>query len=133
MKFLKNLFLRKTTVEKRGLISSTDREKIESGWRKVEELKNIGKPSAFREAVFEADKLVDFALDKLYSGKESAAERLKEAKEIFGYNRQDYENLWYAHKLRNEMVHKVGFELPSVEAKQLLDFFKSALEIMRAL
>ena len=77
--------------------------------------------------------MVDFALDKLYSGKESAAERLKEAKEIFGYNRQDYENLWYAHKLRNEMVHKVGFELPSVEAKQLLDFFKRALEIMRAL
>jgi hypothetical protein len=133
MNFLKNLFGRKTVVVKRSLISSTDREKIESGWRKVEELKSVGKSSAFREAVVEADKLADFALDKLYPGKESSAERLKEAKEVFGYNRQDYENLWYAHKLRNEMVHKVGFELPSVEAKQLLDFFKRALEIMRAL
>ena len=114
-------------------MASADKEQVEAGWRKIEELKNVGKPSAFREAVVEADKLVNFVLDKLYPGKVSAGERLKEAKEVFGYNRQDYENLWYAHKLRNEMVHKVGFELPSVEAKQLLDFFKKALEIIGVL
>ncbi len=133
MNFLKNLFGGRKPVQRRGLVTSADKEQIEAGWQKVEELKNVGKPSAFREAVVEADKLVNFALDKLYPGKESAAERLKEAKEVFGYNRQDYENLWYAHKLRNEMVHKVGFELPSVEAKQLLDFFKRALEIIGVL
>jgi hypothetical protein len=132
MNLLKNLFSRRAT-RKRGQLRSSDREQIDAGWRKVEELKNVGKPSAFREAVVEADKLVDFALDKLFPGNESAGERLKEAKEVFAYNRQDYENLWYAHKLRNEMVHKVGFELPSVEAKQLLDFFKKALEIVGAL
>ncbi len=133
MNFLKNLFGGKEPTHRRGLVTSADKEQVEVGWRKIEELKNVGKPSAFREAVVEADKLVNFVLDKLYPGKESAGERLKEAKEVFGYNRQDYENLWYAHKLRNEMVHKVGFELPSVEAKQLLDFFKRALEIIGVL
>ncbi|HEX7456065.1 MAG TPA: hypothetical protein VF303_01180 [Candidatus Nanoarchaeia archaeon] len=133
MSLLDIFFGRKRTVEKRGLLGSFDRDQIQVGWQKIEELKNVGKPSTFREAVVEADKLVDFSLDKLFPGRENAAERLKETKEIFKFNREDYENLWYAHKLRNEIVHKVGFELPSVEAKRLLDYFKKALETLGAL
>jgi hypothetical protein len=132
MGFLGNLFGRQPQM-KRAFLSPFDKSEVERGWQRVEELKNVGKPSTFREAVVEADKLVDFTLDKLYPGKESAAERIKEAQEKFKFSRQDYENLWYAHKLRNETVHKVGFELPSVEAGHLLDYFKKALETLGAL
>ena len=131
MNFLNKLFFSQKESKKGRLnLAVSDRQKIEDIWTAVEQLQNLAKPSAFREAVIEADKLVDFALDKMYPGKDNAAERLKEAKELFERNRQDYENLWYAHKLRNEMVHTVGFELPTQEAKVILGYFKRALEII---
>ena len=133
MTFLNLLFGNRQPSSQKGVLTSADREQIREGWSKIEELQKVGKPSTLREAVIEADKLVDFALGKIYPGKEKAAERLKEAKERFAGNPQDYENLWYAHKLRNEMVHTVGFELPSVEAKNILDYFRRALEVLGVL
>lgn len=133
MNFLSKIFTKKQSDSKKGALQSLDKQQIQEAWLKIEQLSSIGKPSAFREAVIEADKLVDFALGKVYPGRETAAERLKEAKELFQNSRADYDNLWYAHKLRNEMVHTVGFELPSVEAKRVLDHFKKALEILGAL
>ena len=133
MSFLTKLFGQKNPVARRGVVSGLDRDQIRQRWGKIEELKTLAKPSTLREAVVEADKLVDFALDKIYPGNEKAGERLKLAREIFTNCRQDYENLWYAHKIRNEMVHTVGFELPTVEAKNILDYFKRALEIVGAM
>lgn len=133
MSLLTRLFGPKKLTAKRGVVSSFDRDQVRERWEKIEELKNAGRPSASREAVIEADKLVDFALDKIYPGNNTAAERLKLAKEMFASFRQDYENLWYAHKIRNEMVHTVGFELPTVEARNILDYSKRALEIIGAL
>lgn len=113
----------------RGSLSSLDRQQIDQAWVKIETLSRVGKPSAWREAVIEADKLVDFVLKRRFPGRETAGERLKEAKTLFS-DRGLYENLWYAHKLRNELVHTVGFELPSTEAKNLLEYFKRALEVL---
>jgi len=120
-------------VGPKGFLTVADQQQIEERWKKIEELAGIGKPSTLREAVIEADKLVNLALGRIYPGKETAAERLKEAKEMFASYRQDYENLWYAHKIRNEMVHTVGFELPSMEAKNILDYFRKALEVVGVL
>ena len=133
MNLLTKLLGKKNPVARRWVVSGFDRDQIRQRWEKIEELKSLEKPSTLREAVIEADKLVNFALGKIYPGNETAGERLKLAKEVFTSYRQDYENLWYAHKIRNEMVHTVGFELPSVEAKNILDYFKRALEIVGAM
>jgi hypothetical protein len=133
MSLLARIFGQKKFTVRRGVVSGFDRDQIRQRWEKIEELKTLAKPSTLREAVIEADKLVNFALDKIYPGNETAGERLKLAKEVFTSYRQDYENLWYAHKIRNEMVHTVGFELPTVEAKNILDYFKRALEIAGAM
>lgn len=132
MSLFTKLFGQKKPSVKRGVVSGFDRDQIRQRWEKIEELKTLAKPSTLREAVIEADKLVDFALGKIYPGNETAGERLKLAREMFTNYRQDYENLWYAHKIRNEMVHTIGFELPTVEAKNILDYFKKALETLRA-
>jgi hypothetical protein len=133
MNFLANLFRKGSMAGPKGVLTVADQQQIEERWKKIEELAGIGKPSTLREAVIEADKLVNLALDRLYPGREKAAERLVEAKEVFGNYRQDYENLWYAHKIRNEMVHTVGFELPSMEAKNILDYFRKGLEVLGVL
>ncbi|OGY24323.1 MAG: hypothetical protein A2172_00465 [Candidatus Woykebacteria bacterium RBG_13_40_15] len=136
MSFLSKLFnFNKSAVGRsyRSAVNSVDRQKILDRWKVIEELKITGKPSAFKEAVIEADKLVDFALSCIYPSVGVSVERLKQAKELFISDKQDYENLWYAHKIRNELVHKVGFDLPSIEAKNILDYFKKALEIIGGL
>jgi hypothetical protein len=130
MNFFTKIFKKNEVPKTRESLSFADREQIKERWEKIEQLTKVGRPSAFREAVIEADKLVDFALKVCFPFRETAAERLKEAKEFFLRNRDYYENLWYAHKIRNEMVHTVGFELPSVEAKNILAYYKQALEII---
>lgn len=133
MSFLNKLFsFNRSAVKKsyRSSVGSTERQKILERWKIIEELKTTGKPSAFKEAVIEADKLTDLALSCVYPSIDTHVERLKQAKELFLSNRQDYENLWYAHKIRNELVHSVGFDLPSVEAKNILDYFRRALEAL---
>ena len=133
MDLIAKLFGKGKITNRRGYLSGFDKDQVRARWAKIEELRAVAKPSALREAVVEADKLIDFSLDKIYPGKESAAERLKEAKELFASNRESYESLWYAHKIRNEMVHAVGFELPSTEAKNILDFYKLALDVLGVL
>ena len=123
----------KQASRQRSFLTGEDREQIRDRWEKIGQLEEVGKPSAWREAVIEADKLVDFALAKIYPGEEKTANRLVQAKEVFASYKQEYENLWYAHKIRNEMVHTVGFELPSVEAKNILEYFKRSLEILGVL
>lgn len=132
MNLIERLFNKNHKSSSKGRMSPMDRQKLIENWDKIEELEKLSKPSTLREAVVEADKMVDSALDKIYPGRTSSAERLKEAKELF-QKRQDYENLWYAHKIRNELVHTVGFELPSVEAKNILVYFKTALEVIGVL
>lgn len=133
MNFINLLFGQNKNSGKRGYLASLDKDQVKQRWERIEELKLVDRPSALREAVIEADKLVDFSLGIIYQGREGAAARLKEAKALFVNKKEAYENLWYAHKIRNEMVHTVGFELPIMEAKNILEIFQKALEIIGAL
>ena len=133
MNFINLLFGQNKNSGKRGYLASLDKDQVKQRWEKIEELKLVDRASALREAVIEADKLVDFSLRIIYQGREGAADRLKEAKALFVNQKEAYENLWYAHKIRNEMVHTVGFELPIMEAKNILEIFQKALEIIGAL
>ena len=133
MNFINLLFGQNKNSGKRGYLASLDKDQVKQRWERIEELKLVDRPSALREAVIEADKLVDFSLGIIYQGREGAAARLKEAKALFVNQKEAYENLWYAHKIRNEMVHTVGFELPIMEAKNILEIFQKALEIIGAL
>jgi hypothetical protein len=133
MSLLNKLFsFNRSAVKKsyRSSVGSLERQKILERWKTIEELKTTGRPSAIKEAAIEADKLTDLALSCVYPSIDTYVERLKQAKELFLSSKQDYENLWYAHKIRNELVHSVGFELPSAEAKNVLDYFKKALEVI---
>ncbi|KKP70220.1 hypothetical protein A2X44_00735 [candidate division CPR3 bacterium GWF2_35_18] len=110
-------------------IDNTDRQRIVSLWNKVEELISLGKPSQLNEAVITADKVVDYVLKKLYPMEEVSVERYKNAK-IFFLEKQDYDDLWYAHKVRNELVHNLEFELPHAQAVEVINKFEKSLKII---
>jgi hypothetical protein len=59
-------------------------------------------------------------------------ERLRDAKRFFP-SYADYDNLWFAHKVRNNIAHETSHELGFAEAKRAMEYFKKALKVLGAL
>lgn len=75
-----------------------------------------------KHALMEADRVLDFVLKKKgYEG--SLGEKLKQAEKLF----KEVDRVWEAHKLRNQAVHEIGFNLESGQARKALSSFKQAL------
>lgn len=127
MGLFSSLFKRKDNYVGEARITLFDQNFVKESWRKIEEQISLGKPSNLRSAVIDADKLVDFVLKKIYPSLENMGERLKQVKPKFVGNYQIYDQLWFAHKVRNELVHNVNFDLPSIQAKLVLENFRQAL------
>lgn len=77
--------------------------------------------SSHKNAILDADKLLDYALSKLgFEG--SLGEKLKRAGSRFS----NINSVWNAHKLRNRIAHDLS-DIPKDEAKAALGQFKRAL------
>ncbi len=80
-------------------------------------------------AVIDADKLFDEALKRRnYNGK-TMGERLVAAQ----HDISDNDGVWYAHKLRNRLVHEPTMRLRKNEAKNALAAFRQGLKDLGAL
>lgn len=124
------LFKRQINPRKRvtvGVLKPYDLGKIKSDWEQVEQLVRVGKPSALKQAVIVADKLLDYALQQISSG-ETAGERLKSARDAFP--RPVYQGLWEAHKVRNALVHDSDYDLTQLVARDALGKFKEAFKAL---
>lgn len=80
-------------------------------------------------AIIDADKLLDEALKKRCFRGKTMGERLVSAQRALSNN----DTVWYAHKLRNRLVHEPGVRLKKNEAKQALAGFKQGLRDLGAL
>ena len=80
-------------------------------------------------AVIDADKLVDEALKKLHINGKTMGERLVAAQRKLTNN----DSIWYAHKLRNRLVHEPNVRLKKSEAQMALAGFRQALRDLGAL
>lgn len=99
-------------------------------WSGIEEKAREGTPQSLVLAVISADNLVDTALKQTGLEGEHMADRLQH----FTYDDfNQIENLWRAHKLRNELVHTPGFQLKKGEAEEILRVYESFLRTLRAL
>jgi len=80
-------------------------------------------------AVINADKLVDEALKKRkYKGK-TMGERMVSAQRDFS----DNDGIWFAHKLRNRLVHETDIKLKEPDVKKALVGLRQALKDLGAL
>ena len=66
-------------------------------------------------AIIDADKLVDEALKKLHFSGKTMGERLVAAQRSLTNN----DSVWYAHKLRNRLVHEPNVRLKKAKPKWL--------------
>ncbi|MFA6305257.1 MAG: hypothetical protein WC651_00820 [Candidatus Gracilibacteria bacterium] len=79
-----------------------------------------------KEAVLDADKLLDYALSKKgYEG--SLGEKLKKAGKLFS----DINDVWMAHKVRNAIAHEM-VEIEEKDFRAALHSYKRALNDLGA-
>lgn len=111
-------------------IQHLDRTQIATRWATIEAMA-AGGGNGLRQAVTEADKLLDHVLRQQGFAGETMGERLKSAKSRFS-DYADYDATWRAHKLRNALAHEVGFDLVPSQAKEALADFHRALSKLGA-
>ncbi len=97
--------------------------------RWMELLAKVKSPEGMVLAVIDADKLLDSALKKRHFKGKTMGERLVSAQRFIN----DNDSVWYAHKLRNRLVHEPDVRLKEAEAKQALGGFRQALKDLGAL
>ena len=111
----------------RRLIQPLNRKYFDQKWAEL--LGRVKSPEGMALAVIDADKLLDEALKrKGYKGK-TMGERLVAAQRALSNN----DGVWYAHKLRNRLVHEPNVRLRRSEARNALAGIKQGLQDLGAL
>lgn len=95
----------------------------------LELLARVKTPEGMVLAIIDADKLLDEALKKRNFRGKTMGERLVAAQRSLS----DNDAVWYAHKLRNRLVHEPDVRLKKNEAQNALAGFKKGLHDLGAL
>ncbi len=107
--------------------SRLNKQYFHAHWSQL--LERVKTPEGMILAVIDADKLLDEALKKRrYKGK-TMGERLVAAQRSLTNN----DGVWFAHKLRNRLVHEPGAKLNKKDVQRALEGFKQALKDLGAL
>jgi hypothetical protein len=106
--------------------SKLDHTYFQASW--MELLARVKSPEGMMLAVIDADKLLDEALRRHHFKGKTMGERLVSAQRIIS----DNDAVWYAHKLRNRLVHEPNVRLKKKEAQTALAGFKQGLKDLGA-
>lgn len=113
-------------------LSGLRRPKLDQQWFQqqwLELLARVKTPEGMILAVIDADKLLDEALKRRHFRGKTMGERLVAAQRSIS----DNDAVWYAHKLRNRLVHEPNIRLKKKEAQGALAGFKQGLKDLGAL
>lgn len=95
-------------------------------WESVMRLIESNSQSDWRQAIMEADIILDELLNKMEYHGESIGEKLKRVEKA------DFDTLddaWEAHKVRNSIAHEgSAMELSQYEAKRVINLYKKVFE-----
>lgn len=106
-----------------------DVEKYRVKWLTIEQNLNKDEPASMLLAVLNADKLLDEALKERGLKGETMGERMKSAKITWS----NANNVWSAHKLRNQIAHESDIVIGYDQARRALSGFKQALKDLGAI
>lgn len=101
-------------------------EYFQTKWAEL--LLRVRSPEGMVLAVIDADKLLDEALKRRNFKGKTMGERLVSAQRSLS----DNDAVWYAHKLRNRLVHEPDVRLKKSEAQNALAGFKKGLNDLGA-
>jgi hypothetical protein len=107
------------------LQSDISKKRAQGSWHAIQEHFYRGSESDLKVAILEADKLLNDALREAGIMGIQLGDRLKKAN-----NRQipNLNELWQAHKLRNQIAHEPNFRLKRDLAERALNTYETALK-----
>jgi hypothetical protein len=111
-------FLRRPELE--GL----DRQGIKKRWEEIELMLRTKGEMTDKVAILEADKLLDHVLKAMGMPGTSLGERLK----AVSYKYPNIQKVWWAHKIRNQLVHEASFSVKHSTARSAINVFEKALK-----
>lgn len=97
----------------------------EKEWALIMKRAEPSTPDALRLAVIAADSLVDAILKDLEIEGEHMADRLEK---LDAHQLTSLNNLWRAHRARNQLVHEPGFQLHESDAKRYLKYYEDFIK-----
>ncbi len=101
-------------------------EELSKRWNKILDHINSMNQNDWKQAIIDADIILDDLLNKLGYRGESLGEKLKRV------NKGDFKSLdeaWEAHKVRNNIAHDGSdFSLNQIEAKRVIDLYRKVFE-----
>jgi len=106
-----------------------DLEAMRRRWREIVVLLKAPGEVSHKLAIVEADKLLDQALKALTMPGETLGERLRYA----SYKYPDLKEVWWAHKVRNQLVHETSYHLDRGMAFKAVKQFGRALRRLGAI
>jgi len=115
-------------LTKKG-VKQLDVDRYRTKWLAIEQQLKKDEPSSYHLVVLNADKLLDQALKERGTKGETMGERMKSSANLFS-NRN---NIWTAHKLRNQVAHETDVQVSYDAARQALAGFKQALKDIGAI
>ena len=107
---------------------SIDKEFVSRKWANIQTMSQAS-GSSLKDAVNEADKLLDYAMKGSGFRGTTMGERLKN----HGGRFSDINSVWSAHKLRNALAHEADFDLVPSQAREAVKNFERALKDLGAL
>ncbi|CAN5334375.1 hypothetical protein BH09PAT4_BH09PAT4_07080 [soil metagenome] len=104
-----------------------DVKKFTERWNEAQKL--CSSKNTWPLAIINADKLLDDALKRSHYKGKTMGERLVAAQRTLS----DNDSVWYAHKLRNKIVHEDYGDLKKRDVQKVLVGFRQALRDLGAL
>ncbi len=104
------------------------REEMARRWIEVRKTSTQGLMGA-KLALLEADTLLDSGLKSMMMPGDTLGERLK----VACYKYPKLQNVWWAHKLRNQLAHDSASQITQRQANQAIDEFERALKILNVM
>ncbi len=106
-----------------------NQQKYQSDWLAIEQSLRADQPATAELAIIKADKLVDQALRERGFQGQTMGERMKSAKSVW----KSADQIWGAHKLRNQIAHEQSVNVTYQTAKRALPVFRQALKDLGAI
>ncbi len=95
-------------------------------WDKVQEHISSANPNDWKQAIIEADIMLDDILTKMGYQGESVGEKLKR---VATGDLKHLDDAWEAHKVRNRIAHDgSAYDLNQVDAQQVVNMYKRVFE-----
>jgi len=103
--------------------------KVVKDWAKITGRLETGLESEYKLAVIEADSMLNDILKRMGFGGETLGERLEK---LTAATLPNLEQIWEAHKIRNNIVHDPDYRLTLDEARKVLGIYEQALRDLEA-